>query len=164
MTLCIYQGQISGTWGLVLTFVLTTRVGQPVSTAFESTAQHARPHCFALETEGQHPKSLTSDSFALITSLGLCTSGLCSERVPMNSRPGAFCQLFCLAYEIQLLSPAAEVLSWAPGVWNLVHPRAPSAGLHVDPRSFPPTSKYYEKEALLMDPVDGPILASLLGK
>lgn len=24
-------------------------------------------------------------------------------------------------------------------------------------------SKYYEKEALLMDPVDGPILASLLG-
>lgn len=25
-------------------------------------------------------------------------------------------------------------------------------------------SKYYEKEALLMDPVDGPILASLLGK
>lgn len=28
--------------------------------------------------------------------------------------------------------------------------------------SFPPTSKYYEKEALLMDPVDGPILASLL--
>lgn len=30
--------------------------------------------------------------------------------------------------------------------------------------SFPPTSKYYEKEALLMDPVDGPILASLLGK
>lgn len=156
MTSCIYQGQISGTWGLVLTFVLTTRVGQPVSTAFESTAQHARPHCFALETEGQHPESLTSDSFALIKS-----SGLCSEQVPMNSRPG---QLFCLAYEIQLLSPAAEVLSWAPGVWNLVHPRAPSAGLHVDPHSFPPTSKYYEKEALLMDPVDGPILASLLGK
>lgn len=30
--------------------------------------------------------------------------------------------------------------------------------------SFPPNSKYYEKEALLMDPVDGPILASLLGK
>lgn len=30
---------------------------------------------------------------------------------------------------------------------------------------LPPTcSKYYEKEALLMDPVDGPILASLLGK
>lgn len=27
-----------------------------------------------------------------------------------------------------------------------------------------PCSKYYEKEALLMDPVDGPILASLLGK
>lgn len=25
------------------------------------------------------------------------------------------------------------------------------------------SSKYYEKEALLMDPVDGPILASLLG-
>lgn len=30
--------------------------------------------------------------------------------------------------------------------------------------SFSLTSKYYEKEALLMDPVDGPILASLLGK
>lgn len=30
--------------------------------------------------------------------------------------------------------------------------------------SFPLASKYYEKEALLMDPVDGPILASLLGK
>lgn len=28
----------------------------------------------------------------------------------------------------------------------------------------PPRSKYYEKEALLMDPVDGPILASLLGE
>lgn len=26
-----------------------------------------------------------------------------------------------------------------------------------------PSSKYYEKEAVLMDPVDGPILASLLG-
>lgn len=25
------------------------------------------------------------------------------------------------------------------------------------------SSKYYEKEAVLMDPVDGPILASLLG-
>lgn len=30
--------------------------------------------------------------------------------------------------------------------------------------SFSLASKYYEKEALLMDPVDGPILASLLGK
>lgn len=30
--------------------------------------------------------------------------------------------------------------------------------------SFSLTSKYYEKEALLMDPVDGPFLASLLGK
>lgn len=29
---------------------------------------------------------------------------------------------------------------------------------------FSLASKYYEKEALLMDPVDGPILASLLGK
>jgi len=29
--------------------------------------------------------------------------------------------------------------------------------------SFMFSSKYYEKEALLMDPVDGPILASLLG-
>lgn len=28
---------------------------------------------------------------------------------------------------------------------------------------FISSSKYYEKEALLMDPVDGPILASLLG-
>ena len=42
---------------------------------------------------------------------------------------------------------------------------APSAGyqptLHVLSSL---ASKYYEKEALLMDPVDGPILASLLGK
>lgn len=30
--------------------------------------------------------------------------------------------------------------------------------------SFSLASKYYEKEALLMDPVDGPILVSLLGK
>lgn len=31
------------------------------------------------------------------------------------------------------------------------------------PLSHLPSSKYYEKEAVLMDPVDGPILASLLG-
>lgn len=31
-------------------------------------------------------------------------------------------------------------------------------------KRFLSSSKYYEKEAVLMDPVDGPILASLLGK
>lgn len=42
---------------------------------------------------------------------------------------------------------------------------APSAGRHPHLRVLSSlASKYYEKEALLMDPVDGPILASLLGK